>query len=417
VILRDLYGDQFTYAGLGSIASSYRLQTPSSAPLKTPAALSSDTHDPAPSKPASAGRQLPETLTATTPQPASETAEALDSAGSESTPAGMGKVRLFAHPHNPDALAAAQSAALRSRAQKDSEGTSGLKPLKAGSLVAEGTVLGHVNLPPRAKDGHLQFAIRPAGDELTIDPAPILENWVELRTALHPRGAKSAQSLLGATAAEAFLISKSRLQSEILSDPGVSLSACSRTALASGQIDKRVLALIAFLSRSGLKPTISALSCSEGSYDSAGYVPSDHLGDAVAITRINGIAVAKHQGQGSITDTTIRTLLTVPARFAPHQIVSLMRYPSDPSTIARADHGSYIELVFEVAKPSPKALSAKAKAAHSAPTGQSAPSPLNVSGELSAAQWEQLIARVGALPLPSVSTKPSASAVPDALGG
>ncbi len=68
----------------------------------------------------------------------------------------------------------------------------------------------------------------------------------------------------------------------------------------------------------------------------------------------------------------------MPARFAPHQIVSLLRYPGDPSTIARADHGSYIELVFEVARPNPKAPAAKAKVAHSAPTGQSAPSPLSV---------------------------------------
>jgi hypothetical protein len=279
--------------------------------------------------------------------------------------------------------------------------------------VPEGTVLGQVDLPPGAKDGHLQFAIRPAGDPVTIDPAPILENWVELSAALHPRGAKSAQGLLGATAAELFLISKSRLQSEILSDPGVRLSACSRQALASGQIDQRLLALIAFLSRSGEKPTISALSCSSGRYDSAGYVSSDHLGDAIAITKINGIAVARHQGQGSITDTAIRTLLSVPARFAPHQIVSLMRYPSDPSTIARSDHGSYIELVFEPS--SPKAAPAKANAAHSARTGHSAPSPLSVGGELSSAQWEQLIARVGALPVPTVSTKPSSSAVADPL--
>ncbi len=417
VILRDLYGDEFTYAGLGSIASSYRLPSASSTPLQTPATIGSDSHDPAPSKPASAGRQLPQTLAATTPSPASEADEALQSSAFESTPAGMGKVRLFAHPHNPDAIAAAHSASLQARAQKQSEGASGLQPLRSGSVVAEGTVLGHVNLPPRAKDGHLQFAIRPAGDPTSIDPAPILENWIELKSALHPRGAKSAQSLLGATASEAFLISKARLQSEILSDPGVRLSACSKTALASGQIDKRVLALIAFLSRSGLSPTISALSCSGGRYDSSGYVPADHSGDAIAITAINGIPIEKHQGQGSISDTAIRTLLTVPARFAPHQIVSLMRYPGDPSTIARSDHGSYIELVFEVAKPSPRTSATKAKAAHSAPTGQSAPSPLSVSGELSAAQWEALITRVGALPVPTVSTKPSASAVPDALGG
>jgi hypothetical protein len=323
----------------------------------------------------------------------------------------MGKVRLFAHPHNPDALAAARSAAIALRAQKSSEESRGLVPLKSGSLVSEGTVLGHVSLPPHAKDGHLQFAIDPAGDPVTIDPAPILENWVELGAALHPQGAKSSEDLLGATAAEAFLISKSRLQSEISSDPGIGLSACSRQALASGQIDKRVLALIVYLSRSGLSPTVEALRCGQGRYDIQGYVAGAHLGDAIAITKINGTAVARHQGQGSITDTTIRTLLTVPAQFAPHEIVSLMRYPGDPSTIARSDHGSYIEIVFE--PPAPKAAPARARAAHSAPAGVSAPSPLAVGGELSAAQWEQLIARVGALPVPTVSSKPSSSAIAD----
>jgi hypothetical protein len=327
-------------------------------------------------------------------------------------------VRLFAHPHNPDALAAAHSLTLSARAQKQSEGASAPQPLKRGSLVAEGTVLGQVNLPPRAKDGHLQFAIRPAGDPNTIDPDPILKNWVELRAALHPRGAKDEQSLLPASAAESFLISKARLQSEILSDPAIRLSGCSREAIASHQIDKRVMALIAFLSRSGLKPTISALSCANGRYDVSGLIPADHLGDAIAITAINGIPIAHNQGQGSITDTTIRTLLSVPVSFAPHQIVSLMRYPSEPSTLARSDHGSYIEIAFQPPAPATaKAAPAKAKAAHSATSGPSAPSPLSVSGELSAAQWEQLIARVGALALPAVSSKPSASAVPDALGG
>ena len=38
VILRDLYGDEFTYAGLGSIAKSYRPAKPSATPLTPPAA-------------------------------------------------------------------------------------------------------------------------------------------------------------------------------------------------------------------------------------------------------------------------------------------------------------------------------------------------------------------------------------------
>ena len=106
-------------------------------------------------------------------------------------------------------------------------------------------------------------------------------------------------------------MSKSRLEREILSDPGIAMSACARREVASGAIDERVLALLAFLSRSGLKPTVGTLRCGDGAYGVAGYVSADHLGDAVAITKINGTPVAGHQGPGSITDAAIRTLLTL----------------------------------------------------------------------------------------------------------
>src|SRR4029077_10339214 len=73
-------------------------------------------------------------------------------------------------------------------------------PLRVGSVVTKGTVLGHVLVPSGAIDGHLQFAIRPAGDANTIDPSPILANWTQLSAALHPQGAKGESNLLGATA-------------------------------------------------------------------------------------------------------------------------------------------------------------------------------------------------------------------------
>jgi hypothetical protein len=192
------------------------------------------------------------------------------------------------------------------------------------------------------------------------------------------------------------------------------MSSCSREVIASGQLDKRVLALLSFLSRSGLKPTIATLRCSAGRYDPSGYVPTQHLGDALAITKINGTPIAHHQGQGTITDTTIRTLLTLPGQFGAHQIVSLMHYPSSQSTLARSDHGDYIEVTFTPSKPAPPKAALKAKAAHSA---QSAPAPVTVAGELSSAQWEQLLAHVGALPVPKVSTTPSSAAIPDGSGG
>jgi membrane-bound lytic murein transglycosylase B len=81
-------------------------------------------------------------------------------------------------------------------------------PLRVGSVVVKGTVLGHVRSPLGAKDGHVHFAIRPAGDPNTVDPRPILANWTQLSHALHPRGAKGEPNLLRATASPRVSVAK-----------------------------------------------------------------------------------------------------------------------------------------------------------------------------------------------------------------
>jgi hypothetical protein len=387
VILRDVFGDVFTYAGLGAIAHSYKLP-------KAESAASAASQSATSSAPA-ATNSAP---TATRPSAAASAASAKPT----------GKMRVFARTYrNPDAQAAVAGARVL--------GTStagGRLPLRVGSVVAAGTVLGQVSAPAGAKDGHLRFAIQPVGDTSTIDPRAILSNWTQLDAALHPQGAKGSANLLGATASDVFMLSKGQLEREVLSDPGVALSACSRHEVASGAIDKRALAMLAFLSRSGLKPTVGTLRC--GAYDAAGYVTSGHIGDAVAIVAINGVPIAGHQGAGSITDTTIRTLLTLQGDFIPAHIISLMRYPGAPSTLARADHGDYIEVAFRPA-PHAAALKSATTAAVAAPAsvGQTAPAPVAVVGGLSVTQWEQLIGRIASLPKPTVAVKPSAGAIPD----
>jgi soluble lytic murein transglycosylase-like protein len=408
LVLRDIYGDLFTYAGLGDVAPSYRL--PKAPTPAAPVAVGPPDHKPAVA--ASAGRQARSTLRKARP-----TAAAVASAGevaAQASSSAAGKVRLFAHPGNPDAIAAAANAARRTRARRVTS-TRGVSALRRGSVVAQGTVLGRVRTPAHAKDGHLRFAIRLAGDRRTIDPRAILTNWSQLDAALHPQGAKSQANLIAATASDVFLLSKSQLEREVLSDPGIAMPACSRRQVASGAIDKRALAAIAFLSRSGLKPTVGTLACGAGAYATNGYVAPHHEGDAVALTHINGTPIAGHQGAGSITDTTIRTLLTLQGEFAPLYVVSLMRYPHAPSTLARADHGEYLELVFAPAPAPARAghSTVAALAAHSAASGRTAAAPALVGGELSPDQWDQLVARIGALAVPIVATRPSAAAVPD----
>jgi soluble lytic murein transglycosylase-like protein len=409
LVLRDVYGDVFTYANLGSIAPTYVLPKVSDPKVGSPVVEAASTHGPAPLQPASAGTQPPLTLqvkTPAAPKPTLAGQVSIQASQQEPTPAGMDRPRLYARPGNPDARAAIAAAAAR-RARINRAGDA--LPLRPGAVVATGTVLGRVSVPPGARDGHLRFAIRPAGDSETVNPGPVLANWAQLQKALHPEGAKATNALLGATASDVFLLSKAQLERSVLADPGISMGACSRHEVAAGMVDGRILAVLAFLSRSGLEPTVSALSCTQRQYP--GPTPS---GDEVSISAINGTPIAGHQGPETITDLTIRTLLTLPTGFVPHEIVSLMRFPGSPNTLASPADWNRIGLAF---RPPPAASpldrAATAHAAHSATSGRTAPAPVVTTSALSATQWNQLMERVAALSLPVIAAKPSSAAIPD----
>ena len=402
VILRDIYGDVFTYAGLGSIAPSYRLPKVPSAALV--AAAKSQAAG------AAAGSDSPLTLHVQRSHARTTSSQNSIPAGSaESVPAATGKVRLFAHPGNPDALAAAARVTTTTPTKGYGKGLA----LQRGSLVAEGTVLGHVLVPKGAKDGHLRFSVQPAGDSGSIDPRPVLANWKELDKALHPQGAKAQSALLGATASDVFLLSKSQLELAVLSDPGIDLDARARHEISSGAIDRRVLAVLAFLSRSGLKPTVQAVHRGPRLSSVAGRVADAETGGAVDISAVNGIPIAAHEGAGSITDSTIRTLLTLRGEFVPSQIVSLMKYPAAANTLATTAHADAIQIDFQ---PTAAALASTPKAAAKAAraAAKASASPLVAGGaSLSLTQWNELLARVGAIPAPKLAAKPTSAAIRD----
>ncbi len=211
-----------------------------------------------------------------------------------------------------------------------------------------------------------------------------------------------------------FLLSKDELERTVLSDPGISIYACGRQDIASGAIDKRVLAVLEFLSRIGLKPTVTALRCGHSETTVSGFVSEHYTGDAVDISAINGTPIAGHQGAGSITDLTIRALLTLQGEFVPHQIISLMQYPGAPNTLAMPEHWNHIHIGFRpVAGDVALSPADAAKAAHSASTGKTAPVPVVTPDPLNSLQWNQLVTRIGALPAPKVAAKPSSAAVKD----
>jgi membrane-bound lytic murein transglycosylase B len=416
VVLRDTYGDLFTYAGLGSIAPGYHLPKPAQVRVPKGALQSAEAgSDPAPKQPATAGRQLPLTLhvaekkASARAKPKLAGAAALASGG-EAAPAGIGKVRVFAHPGNPDALAAARARAKAARARATA---SGWKKLGRGSVVAQGTVLGHLGSDGESPQASLRFAIKPAGAQSAVDPRPILANWKQLDVALHPQGAKDGPVLAGATASDAFLLSQPELERAVLADPGIKLGACDRAQVASGKVSRRVLALLVFLSRSGLKPTVGELRCGRQLYTPKGLVTAFPPAGTVDIAAINGIPVTSHQGAGTITDVTIRTLLTLQHQLAPKRIVSLMKYPGAPSTVAKADHSSYIQIELpKRVKAAVVSRSATIKPTGSA-AGVSSTAQAPVNPILDTLEWQRLMTQVDGLQMPKLARKPSGSAIRD----
>lgn len=416
LVLRDTYGDVFTYASLGSIVPSFRPPKPASlhvaarqASKRTPAARKVQIAQPA-------------------AVPAAQSAAAVPAVQSQAS----GKVRVFAHPGNPDALVALRA---RGATRPGVSLAPGWTALTRGTLVSQGTVLGHLKASGEASKpgtptgrtpsagqasspsqptrfGSMRFAIRPAGAQGAVDPGAILENWRQLDAALHPQGAKAGAVLAGATAADAFSLDAGELERAVLSDPNIQLDACDRQQVAAGKVDERSLALLVFLSRSGLGPTVGELSCAAPSYTAAGPVAVYLTGNTFKMTAVNGVAITGNQGAGTVTDAAIRTLLGAKHGFAPSQIVSLMQYPGVPATVARADHGDYIEVQLPARHAhAVHGVAALAAARSAGARNTVAPGAARVT--LDAAQWGQLVSRIGALPQPKVARRPSSAAIRD----
>jgi hypothetical protein len=438
--LQDSTGNIYTYSELGSIPRSYPV--PKAVRVTAAQIARQLAHTPkqvsAPSSPASAGTQttsvaastgglsgasVKDTLapasagTQTAPHAhansshASGSSHASASGHATSTSSGAGgvvKERLFADPSRPASYAAGGSLQLRSaRAGIESfqnyfsdvlhlgKDQYTLKPLRAGSIVVAGTVLGRIAGPSRRTASHMVFMIQPAGkDAPQIDPKPILDGWKLLEATAVYRAA-GVDPFYGPGAknpsvGQVLLMSKQQLTERILADPHVQIYACGRRDIQAGLVDRRVLASLEFLSASGLDPSVSGLVCGAGtnSSDAAG-----RTGASVDISKINGIPIEGHQGAGSITDITIRRLLTLQGALAPNQIISLMSYKGQTTTLALPDHTDRIQINYTPV------------------FGQNKKLAKQITQILKPGQWIHLINRISQIPEPTIPTTPSKYAI------
>ncbi|MEA2148815.1 MAG: hypothetical protein QOD69_645 [Solirubrobacteraceae bacterium] len=407
VKLRDAYGNTYTYAHLAKVARRVpvpKAKTQSKASIAKELALPGQ-DDPQPTAAATAGSQ------AGTPAPTvTDVAAPLADAA---TSAATAKERLFAHPSRRRALThggAEQILALGSAFGADASlksyftGVYGLDPadvvlksLAVGRRVIAGTILGRVGKTSAKVSPRLYFEIRPAGRGAPrIDPKPILDGWKLLETTALYRAQGTnvlVGGLSGASIGQIMLMSKEDLAQEVLDNPRIEIYSCGRRDIEAGLVDRRVLATLEFLAASGLEPTVTALTCGHGYYTSSGNVSEHSSGNAVDIAKINGIPIIGHQGQGSITDLTIRRLLTLQGTLRPHQIISLMTYQGADNTLALPDHADHIHVGFH-------------------PEYQpGTPEAAQLDAVLKPTQWIKLIDRIGHIDNPAVSLKPSKYAI------
>ena len=389
LILQDVYGNRYMYAGLGEISKFYPV--PKSDPSGARTSLKVvRAKDPKPKAAASSGRQ-PESHDVATDEPTAV------------------KERLFANPSLPGAREnGGFEQIMEAESGEGLETYDGrfarpirldprrfkLRPLRKGARVIGGTVLGRLSATEPNKGAHLDFSIRPAGKGAPrIDPKPILDGWKLLEaTAIYRASGRNALRGGNASIGQILLMPKPQLERRVLGDERISVYDGGRDDIRSGQIDRRVLATLAYLADSGLRPTVTSLKSGHGYFTSSGNVSHHSSGNAVDIAELNGVSILGNQEPGGLTDQGVRKLMQLQGTMRPDQIISLLDLGAN--TLAMADHNDHIHVGFRPRFGNNRRLAKQAQAV------------------LKPGQWPALLKRLGEIENPVVPTRPSKYALP-----
>jgi hypothetical protein len=409
VVLRDNFGNHFTYANLGSIAKRYPApkQDVQNRQLRAAATIPPGltANDRCPTAAASAGRQVDGSggagggLAAALPGQEAASGQAGGSRYQDE----VVKERLFAiriaATRSPRAAPSRSppTGATRSTRPTPSAATSStragfdpddftLAPLREGSRVMGDTIIGRArNSDGEDLDPNVYFEIRPAGKGAPkINPKPLLDGWKLLEaTAIYRASGKNV--LHGDTSiGQILMMSKHMLQKRVLGDPRIDIYDCGRKDIRSGQVSRQVLAAIAYLTESGLKPTITSLKCGHRYYTTSGNVSHHSSGNAVDIARWNGQPVLGHQQKNGLTYQAIKRLLLLQGTMKPTQLISL--FNMGPPTLRMGNHADHLHIGYW-----PAGGSGRGRAG--APV-------------LKRSDWFKLIDRLGEIYNPAVARRP-----------
>ena len=411
--LRDVYGNTYTYAHLKKLSLAYPVpkeKTVSKAQVKKELHLAAPTKDPKPTAPASAGTQVKDKApaaapaadaaapppardlharqrrsptsarSACSPTPAARAPTTRAARSSCSTPAASSRAT---RPSSPTSPASTASSATTSCSRSSSPAA---RSSPAPSSGASGAPSRRWRRTCSSRSARPAAAPRASTPSRSSTAGSCSESTAIYRAAgKNPFwGPDSKNPSIG----QILLMSKEALQHRVLTDPAINIYDCGRRDIKAGEIDRRVLATLEFLAASGLKPTVTALHCGHSYLTTSGNVSEHSSGNAVDIAAINGIPILGHQGPGSITDITIRRLLTLQGTMKPHQIISLMTFDGADNTLSLPDHNDHIHVGFQ-------------------PLLGTDPKGRQLNSALKPSQWLKLIDRLGKIDNPTVPLKPS----------
>ena len=427
VQLRDAFGNTYTYGNLKRVAAFYPVPKPAAVQRaeQRAAGAGEPERDPKPTEAASAGTQR-RAAAAAGGAGAGSPGSVGDAAGGSRVVSGEdpaaaagagGKQRVFANPLRPaaqqhggaeqvanDRLATGGSSSYLSALHGLSAKDVTLKRLRKGSRVLAGTVLGRLGNTPQNTNARgvatsspfLRFEVRPVGKGAPrIDPKPVLDGWKLLESTAVYR-AKGSNAFFGenASAGQVLLMSKEQLVQRVLANKDLDIYGAGRQDIERGVIDRRVLALLEYLTANGLRLQITSLKSGHSILSKSGNVSEHSTGTAVDIAAVNGIRIErKTQGPGSITDQTNRLILQLQGAMKPHQIISLMTYPGTDNTLSLPDHDDHIHVGYRPQISGSKKLGRQ------------------VEQVLKPGQWIKLIDRISEIDNPTVLTSPSKYAI------
>lgn len=204
-----------------------------------------------------------------------------------------------------------------------------------GDRVRAGEKIGDTGV-----DGKVALAIRPPGQKAPfLHPEPVLEGWKMLEeTGFYRRNREDLSPV------SAFLLTQEELQSLVLRDDRLDIYSCGRSDIRQGKIDRRVLALLLYLSRRGWDLGITSLQCGHSYYAASGNVSNHSHGGGVDIATINGEPVLGHQQRDSYTMDILRTVLRLQGTMYPDELISL--WDLGGASFALPDHDDHIHVGY-----------------------------------------------------------------------